>query len=104
MVTAQHVGELGKRDVLLRLDRGQDYIAKRLDPIRANVPVHRQGRRTAFLPPGSKPANRGGHADPEPLSRRTPGRAAVHRGYDTQPKILTKRCCHACWPPFQQTG
>jgi hypothetical protein len=84
MIAAQNIGQLGQRDVLLRLNRGQNHVPERLDPVRADVAAHGQRSGPALVPPGPHPTNGRGDTHPEPLRGRPARQATINRREHTR--------------------
>ena len=63
MLAPEQGDQLGQRDVLLRLDRGQHHVPERLHAVRAQIPALRLRRNRARSTKRPHPADRSCHTD-----------------------------------------
>ncbi len=104
VIPLQHGGQLGQRNILLRLDCRQDHPGKRLDFTGPRVPALRLGTARTRGAHRMYPANRGRRRHAKPLGRSPARQAARHGSNNTRAQILRKRLTHTCWPPAQPAG
>ncbi len=104
MLRAQQIGQLDESDVFLRLDRGQDHLAKGLDVVRARVAALGLGADRTRGVAGADPTDGACRRDTKTLGRSTAGQAASHGSDQPGTKVCGKRLAHARWPPVQPAG
>ena len=80
--------QLDQRDVVLRLDRGEDEGRVRVDPARTTVAALRLGCGGAVLKDQLPPADRACRTDTEPCCRGPARHPTVNRGYHPLSKVL----------------
>jgi hypothetical protein len=85
VLATEQVGEFDQGDVHLRLDGSQDYVAIRLDVVRAQIAALRQGLGPALNTPGADPTNGTRYSNAETLRRPIARQPVINRGDHTVP-------------------
>ena len=104
VIPLQHGGQLGQRNILLRLDCRQDHSGKRLDFMRPRVPALRPGTARPRGAHRMHPANRGRRRHAKPLGRSPARTSRQTRQQQHACADPEKRLTHTCWPPTQLAG
>jgi hypothetical protein len=99
----QSVRYLGQCQVTLLINPLQDFGRVSLGSMTVPVAAHSVRSDTARALISLIPTHSRSNGNIELRSCRTPRKTVLNRFDDAKSKVIGKRCCHWCWPPYPST-